>query len=608
MKVLSLAWLVPVLSGGNIFNPTNYFNSLRERGANNEFLNSCLSRHEDTSDLVCAFIERDSAAQGLDPMEVSLFKDILGATTIADTHIPYPCKLQYLDSFLPDDPETSVRYPYCSWRYQYSQLSSETSAWNVAFPDKNSVYQAMMVYFNPNDEFVMNGPSLPYVRYFSLQTYDNVAASVDAVRDYQVRTEFMSNSNVYMNSTAGETGEPNGAFDLRITAHGSKYDDNGFINELAALPATKRSGFFFLFLRFYDPEPFPQSSDTFKNKMGPVMDECYGSHLSESDSMSQAKKWGWVCPPALKRTNTNGGLMQVLPYCIHGRDDNFKDYDQGIEPGKDCMLEPNSNNNLFLPANSKMDGEFRNRDATYLFGCAEQVTNTGKLRGGGKGGMWARLTGTLPRTTTSLYTSPFVGEPDNYDVRYISISSINRSPPSAVFETFMDEDILLHNEKVGKVGEDGEVDRTYVIWYGPDEEDMPEAAQLEGGMYMPWPREVKEDEDGTISYGDLNPFPGILYREVLSQSQVLGEDAEYKHGVCDIVRDSCWQGEEAKEGDGEGVVAFKRKLFDDCDEKLCCGNSPPACCRGRSHIQATMREHYPSIAYYMVDEDGIREM
>lgn len=49
-------------------------------------------------------------------------------------------------------PDTSVQYPFCSWRYMYSQLSRDTSAWNVAFPDQNSIYHSMLVYFNKGDE------------------------------------------------------------------------------------------------------------------------------------------------------------------------------------------------------------------------------------------------------------------------------------------------------------------------------------------------------------------------------------------------------------------------------------------------------------------------
>ena len=86
--------------------------------------------------------------------------------------------------------------------------------------------------------------------------------------------------------------------------------------------------------------------------------------------MEEAKRWGWVCPPTLKRTNTHSGLMTELPYCVAGRDNNFKNYNQGAAPGRLCLLRPNSKDNLFLPANDNMHGMFRNHDANYLIGCA----------------------------------------------------------------------------------------------------------------------------------------------------------------------------------------------------------------------------------------------
>ena len=107
-------------------------------------------------------------------------------------------------------PDTSIQYPFCSWRYMYTQLSRDSSAWNVAFPDQNSIYHSMLVYFNKGDEFVIKGPNIPYVRYFSLQTYDPSAASIDSKIDYELRTEYNSGSNAYNNATCGEAGDPQG--------------------------------------------------------------------------------------------------------------------------------------------------------------------------------------------------------------------------------------------------------------------------------------------------------------------------------------------------------------------------------------------------------------
>ena len=50
----------------------------------------------------------------------------------------------------------------------------------------------------------------------------------------------------------------------------------------------------------------------------------------------------------------------------------------------------------------------------------------------------------LPLTANSLYDEPYVGDPTNFDIRYVSISSINRSPPSAVMKTVKDDEIITH--------------------------------------------------------------------------------------------------------------------------------------------------------------------
>jgi hypothetical protein len=92
-----------------------------------------------------------------------------------------------------------------------------------------------VVYFNEGDEFHINGGSLPYVRYWSLQTYDKEAGSLGSIQDYTARTEYGSGPNAYANKTAGEAGDAQGSFDVRITAHGDKYKGNKYINELPAL-------------------------------------------------------------------------------------------------------------------------------------------------------------------------------------------------------------------------------------------------------------------------------------------------------------------------------------------------------------------------------------
>ncbi|GMI10953.1 hypothetical protein TrVE_jg5883 [Triparma verrucosa] len=546
-----------------------------------------------TTKLVCDFLRNEAQNKGLTALEH--YNNVIGDDNHYEGELGFGAE------------PSGIQYPYCSWRYMYSQLNRSNSAWNVAFPDQNSIYHASLVYFNEDDEFVIKGPNIPYVRYFSLQTYDPTAASLDSVIDYQMRTEFNSGSNAYNNATCGEAGDAQGSFDIRITAHGMKYSDNGFINELAALPLDRSHGFFFLFLRLYDPQPYPEDNDSWSKKMSPMIDECYG--VEGVENMEEAKRWGWVCPPTLKRTNTHSGLMTELPYCVAGRDNNFKNYNQGAAPGRLCLLRPNSKDNLFLPANDNMHGMFRNHDANYLIGCAlhnreeDEDKEKPHLRGrtSRTGDLWARVAGELPLTANSLYDSPYVGDPTNFDIRYISISSINRSPPSAVMKSVKDDEIIAHLK-----AREGELsrNRNYVLWFGPDEESLPPVARKEGGMYMPWPREQLEDENGTVTFGDLVPYPGILYREILSQGQTLSDDeVDYSQGITDIIRDRCY-GSEPFYDKVASETRQTRNLRPYCYEEMCCGDSPPECCRERRHIHSTMRQHYPKIDYYFVDGEG----
>jgi len=501
------------------------------------------------------------------------------------------------------DTNSSISFPNCAWRSTYEQLrKTSPSSWNLAFPDQNSIYHVSVIYFNPNDELLVKGPSLPYTRYWSLQTYDKEAGSLGSIQDYSARTEYNSGPNAYNNKTAGQEGDAMGSFDVRVTAHGDKYKGNKYINELPALHKHETAGFFFLFLRLYTPEVFPENGTGPKDKLDPVAQHCYGDDISNGSAMVESKKWGWVCPPTLKRTNSEGGLMSTVPYCATERnEDIIQEYDQGAVPNKRCLLRPNSKDNLFLPANNNMKGEFRNKDANYLMGCVEQKRHNGSLRGKEDVQLWARLSAVLPETAAGLYEEPFVGEARDYDVRYVSISSVNRSPPSMVYKTIRDDEIVLAMNKHNHY----EYNREFVIWFGDDEESMPAAAKAENAIFLPWPREQFVGDDGEVVLGELVPYPGILYREILSQGQMgLGDDCDYAHGITDVLRDTC--GSPPLEGGfvGDMARAVGRGLGAYCYDETCCGDRPPDCCRDRRHLKSVMREHYPSVEYFHVNRLG----
>jgi len=590
---------------------------------------------EMTTEIVCDYILDEARENGMNPLE--FFRKMIAGNGV-DGGLKSLRKGDMKETN-PHSIDNYLQFPFCSWRLMYSQLSRPSSPWNIAYPDQNSVYHATLVYLNEGDEIVIEGEKLPFVRYWSLQTYDSHAMPVGVLRDFQTNTTRGTGPNVYRDGDAGENRTSMGGYDIRLTASGEVYntDSRKHINEMRALPKHNRNGFFFLFMRLYDPEPYPQSEK--HEILDPIQEKCYGHDLSNSEMMVEAKRWGWACPPKLTRYNVNninvtspddihkGFKGRDIPYCVKKRETAELNYDQGAEPRKTCLMKPNSKNNFFLPQNAKMSGLFPNKDANYLLSCGE---NDGQL--------WARVSGVLPQTPTSLYSSPYIGNFRDYDIRYVSISSVNRSPPSLVYQTLKDGDIVDHyvpktitddddqwryppfamedddsidkgrNHSNHRYHPDRDWNREYEIWFGPDAATMPSIAKRENAIFVPWPREMSFDENGEIVYGNLMPFPAILYREIMAQDQVFGEDANYTNSVNTIIRDDCLSDMSTL---SELARTTEEKLQGPyCYDAVCCGDRPPACCRDREHISAHMEKYYPTVTYFRrvgghnSDDDG----
>jgi len=227
-----------------------------------------------------------------------------------------------------------------------------------------------LIYLNEGDEFVLEGDKLPFVRYWSLQSYDDRAMPIGLLRDFNTNTTRDSGPNVYNDGLAGANRTSQGGYNIRVTSSGQVYNDSRkYINEIQALPTHNRYGFFFLFMRLYDPEPYPQSNK--HEIVDPIQEECYGTGLTTQENLEESKRWGWSCPPKLMRYNVKNvnitkpddvhkGLKgRDVPYCsTKRRDESIKPDNQGGTPSKTCLLRPNSKDNLFLPQNKKMSGEF----------------------------------------------------------------------------------------------------------------------------------------------------------------------------------------------------------------------------------------------------------
>lgn len=70
-----------------------------------------------------------------------------------------------------------------------------------------------------------------------------------------------------------------------------------------------------------------------------------------------------------------------------------------------------------------------------------------------------------------------------YDVRYVSVSSVSGSLPYPTYATLNDQQISRFYKK--ELGADW--DRTFVIWVGPNDAEMPAQARKEKGAYRDGP-------------------------------------------------------------------------------------------------------------------------
>ena len=157
-------------------------------------------------------------------------------------------------------------------------------------------------------------------------------------------------------------------------------------------------------------------------------------------------------------------------------------------------------------------------------------------------------------------------------------------------------------------------------------------------MVLRWPQE----------YGEDVPFPGLIFRQILAQSQAI-QDPLFTFGVADIIAENCPNGshhyldddqEERETGpvtprdiprrlrgsshDGQAL----HLLTDDDDtgharrnddaatvddwiegglhhcqdaESRCCGELAPACCFMTGHINKVMQNYSPQVIYFALD-------
>mmetsp|Transcript_108454 Transcript_108454/g.315386 ORF Transcript_108454/g.315386 Transcript_108454/m.315386 type:complete len:494 (-) Transcript_108454:245-1726(-) len=353
----------------------------------------------------------------------------------------------------------------------------------------------------------------------------------------------------------------------------------------------REEGDFLLFLRLYDIQHPPSTfNDTAFLDPGMDIPKCWetggpGDFTDDTvTTLEDVQKFGWACPPQIQVKKNNSNLWDPSLRCANVRTDELPlEYNRVIDPGYTCDIHSNHPNNFYLP-NTRMErGELTNYDAKYLMACAEtqHVPRNKEL--------WARFESTLPLTPTSLYEDPLVASQDDNELRYFSLSTVNRSPPGRVAQTLQDEEIVNHYTSLHPY----DWDRRFVVWIGPLNSTVPPMVEDEHAMTLRWPQE----------YGDSVPFPGVIFRQILvslhaapaaefceslthhvpswqihardaltttlhrpqAQSQAVG-DPSFKHGVADIVTPECPPNgthhphlhRGGDEGEGEAVDGQKR--------------------------------------------------
>lgn len=541
------------------------------------------------------------------------------------------------------------------------------------------------MYIRRGEEIKISSSSLPYARYFSFQSYsipDFVSSA--SLRDVDIIPSG-NGPNCYTNLTAAMAGAKQGGYEVVVTSHG----DHGHANELRALADDRASGYFILFFRIYQDRvgSLPPMSE-----LADDMGECFGPRGRYPTETPQ--EWGWACPPsvAVKRLSrrVGGGKFETLPLCGYRRKHGIV-YNDVTPPVIACpsVRAPNLPFNFFLPSPDYIKQKFANKDAKYLFSCAEapwvpekskgaggwsfwkgqrspveegrerevnregatkkenhrkpvardkpsedgEVEGEGQRRapeagrGSGEGcELWARVTGRLPRTANSLYEPPFIANFSDYDVRYVSLSSVGRSLPYRGYQTLHDADITEHYLR--EFGPAWLEDRSFKLWLGPPQYSLAARSHLPGivreekGLFLPWGRDFR---------GEHIPFPGILYRQILSQGQVVGPSTAAGNAGPGNGSDCAWTGERKEghrgppaksltgvgaasaTGSGAPIAGLAEIIPPTCEKQegegteplhvlsnhLCCGPAAPEWCHDPRFVASKMRDFYPLVEYYL---------
>lgn len=428
----------------------------------------------------------------------------------------------------------------CAWQ------ASVGLNFNIAFPDGYAVYHVLLVpkLQGPMDVIRIEG-DFPFVRYFSFQSYDPKSMDpVASVRDYEIKP--FEGVNPF--ATPGTSIKEKGKYQVHVTLNG----DQGYPNELPTISKGSNATGAFVLLRVY---------------------------AYDKQSPNKTDIWGAVAPPVVKyklyhpSSSTSGGLWYTVDQCTSNNTKIASTFVSTIATGYARTMATenkaganpcptwNSRDQFRLFTRTGARAPFFNKDANYLLSCGSEVDG-----GGVKGNLVAVITGTLPPSPGGLWTPPFVADVTHSNARYLSLSAYDLNIPGPVLQTFFDSDIVnFYTQYYGsEFMWNLRTSRQYKIVAAADITSAKRCGHLtEDAMFLStWGKTSR------VSY------PGLVLREILSQSSRIGDTANNTQTIHNI--------------------------------KKACGTMAGAGgkCETSAFASSIMKNFYPKVTYYDCQQGG----
>lgn len=335
-----------------------------------------------------------------------------------------------------------------------------------------------------------------------------------------------------------------GSYELYLTPHGNQF--HGHKNELPFLskgvPSSSCSQipgcYVMLIFRVYTADP---TSNAFLGN-------------------DTGRLWGYVDKPTVSMRLKGKFLERWLPLTTCDTEKPtaagliLKHKVDSIHESFDQSPYTSMNNNFIVySASTSKKALFPNADASYLFATARNdYTDVGKV-------LVARITGVLPRTPMGSYEEEFAADGKPYDVRYVSLSTVALQDAAPTADTIMDTQIEAFYRQNTSRKASRTWNRQYSIAIAPSQE----LARLCNGLY-------DETEDMFLSNmykGQLYPYQGFVYREILSRYQT----RRVPDRSLAYARDTC---------------------------KGASGNPKVDACTNSYFFRDVLKDHYPKITYY----------